>query len=293
MQKINWSDLRYLLALSRTRKLSGAARCLGVDDTTVSRRLKSLQRAAGVDLYHRASDGAFQLTQAGDAVVEHIERIELETFAIDQVLGREMQKVTGTVRITSVPCLVNSILVPSIQPLLKQHPNLIVELVPDSKEMNLTRREADVAIRLARPQVGGTNVLARRIGLLHYGIFVSKEANADNDRECSWITYDDTMSFLPQAKWLNGQVKSGREAVSGLRVADTETAIEAIASGMGKALLPSIIGQNDQRLRQITFKDDRLLPQREIWILIHAQQKGLSNIQTVVDWICSLKWNES
>lgn len=289
---MNWNDLRYLLALSRSRKLSVAARCLGVDDTTVSRRLKSLQKMAGVDLYHRLSDGTFQLTQAGDAVAAHAQRIELETFAIDQVLGKEMQKITGTVRITSVPCLVNSILVSSIHPLLKQHPNLIVELVPDPKEMNLTRREADVAIRLARPQVGGTSVLARRIGLLNYGIFVSKEINAGDDRECSWITYDDTMSYLPQAKWLNGQAKSGREVVSGLRVTDTETAIEAVASGMGKAFLPSIIGKNDQRLRQITFKDGHLLPQREIWILTHAQQKGLSNIQTVVDWICSLKWNE-
>ncbi len=292
MQKMNWNDLRYLLALSRTRKLSGAARSLGVDDTTVSRRLKSLQRVAGVDLYHRLPDGEFQLTQAGDAVVEHIEHIELETFAIDQVLGRELQKITGTVRITSVPCLVNSILVPSIPPLLKQHPNLIVELVPDSKEMNLTRREADVAIRLARPQVGGTNVLARRIGLLNYGIFVSKEINVDDDRECNWVTYDDTMSYLPQAKWLNRQAKSGREVISGLRVADTETAIEAVASGLGKALLPSIIGQNDQRLRRVVFKDDRVLPQREIWLLTHAQQKELCNIQTVVDWICMLKWNE-
>lgn len=293
MQKMNWNDLRYLLALSRTRKLSGAAHSLGVDDTTVSRRLKSLQRVAGVDLYHRLPDGEFQLTQAGDAIAEHIEHIERETFAIDQVLGREMQKITGTVRITSVPCLVNSILVPSIQPLLKQHPNLIVELVPDPKEMNLTRREADVAIRLARPQVGGTNVLARRIGQLDYGIFISKEKNSDNDMQCNWVTYDDTMSYLPQAKWLNRQVNSGSEVISGLRVADTETAIEAVAAGLGKALLPSIIGQNDQRLRQVRFKDDHGLPQREIWLLTHAQQKGLSNIQTVVDWISSLKWNVS
>jgi len=106
----------------------------------------------------------------------------------------------GTVRVTSVPILTNRLLASSARDLIENHPGLIIELIPDSRDFSLTRREADISIRLARPMTGGTNIKARRIATLEYAAFAPTTIHSREIRRLPWITYEDAMSHLPQRK---------------------------------------------------------------------------------------------
>jgi len=285
MQIMNWNDLRYLLALRRGRTLSAAARQLGVDDTTVSRRLKALEAGAGADLFQRQADATLHLTEIGAVIADYAERMEGEATRIGEALGDARAQVLGTVRLTSVPIVSNRLLAPRLSGLLKRHEHLTVELVADHRDLNLTRREADLAVRLARPSTGGTSVRARRIGHLDYAVFASCEMAGNQPDALPWIAFDDTMAHLPQSKWLARRLKSSEDALSGLRVMDAETAIEAVAAGLGKALLPRAIGDADDRLMRIAAPGSEPPPSREVWLLSHAEQRDLRSIATVAEWI--------
>lgn len=288
MQDYTWNDLRYVLALNRAGTIAGAAQLLGVNDTTVLRRIRHLEQALNTTTFHRTGTGEFTPSLAGEVIIRHAEHMEQDAAALSEALGKSKQKLVGTVRITSVPVIVNHILVPAIKPFLHDHPDLVVELTPDARDLNLTQREADLAIRLARPTTGGTKVKARRIGRLLYGVYAP--AACVDPNTLGWVTFDDMFAHLPQAQWVGKVTKSGPFHLSGLRVADTETALTAVASGAGLAILPDRIAQSDRRLQRLNLTGLPDLPQRDIWLLSHVQQQALTSVQTVMRWIDGLDW---
>ncbi len=286
MQTLNWNDFRYLLAVKRAGSLSAAARLIGVDDTTVSRRLGALRRALGEDLFVRQSDGALVLTDLGAKAVFHIEAMERESDLLNEAFAASADECSGTVRITSVPFLINRWLVPHVDDLLQLNPKLQVDLIPDSRDFSLTLREADIAMRFARPATGGNEVIARRVGSLPFSVFAAKSHSAAVDPELPWITYDDSMAHLPQAKWLAKTLRQNGEQSVGLRVHDVETALEAVIAGVGKSLLPT---PNADRLPSLRRLDAGSIDvSREVWLLSHRNQHLLRRISEVSKWIAAL-----
>lgn len=285
MQFNNWSDLRYVLALKRGRSLSGAARLLGVDDTTVSRRLTALQKATGASLWQRQPDGSLQLTASGEAMALHVEAIEHRVDLIGEMLGSERDGCVGTVRLTSVPIVINRLLAPRVGSLLSGHPGLEIELFADSRDFSLTRREADLAVRLARPTTGGTSVKARRIGQLDYSVYSSRDYSAREAACMPWITYDETLAHMPQAQWITRVTKGRTDEVAGVRVHDAETAMEAVLAGLGRTLLPNVIADSNERLRRLAVEQMAVPPSRDLWLLAHVDQLELRRIVAVTAWI--------
>ncbi len=283
MQSPNWSDLRYLLAVKRGQTLRAAARQLRVDDTTVSRRLASLQQGLGKRLIQRREGSKLALTEEGERVALAAEAMERHYASIAALVHDD--SCSGTVRLTSVPILTNRLFACCFGDLAAENPNLIVELIPDSRDFNLTRREADIAVRLARPATGGMSVKARRVGTLNYAAYVSKDLPRRLVRPLPWITYEDSMSHLPHARWLERAGQSDGARLSSLRVHDAETALEAAVTGLGKTLLPSLVADRDNRLRRIDVTIGGHLPAREIWLLAHAGQLELARVAAVVEWI--------
>jgi DNA-binding transcriptional LysR family regulator len=162
---------------------------------------------------------------------------------------------------------------------------MIVELVPDSRDLSLTRREADLAIRLARPATGGTNVKARRIGALDYAAYTSSAIKLRDARCLPWITFDEAMSHLPQARWIARAARDVTRDISGLRVHDAKTALEAAAAGLGITLLPTAIADRDTRLRPVPSITAQPCPRRDIWLLAHADQIDLARVSTAIKWV--------
>jgi len=284
MQAINWNDLRFILATSRGGTLAAAARLLGVDDTTVARRLAALQKAIGGRLYQRLADGRLQLTAAGDRAALQAERTEREIGLLGAALSGEEDAVAGTVRITSVPIIVNRILVPAAPILAKRHPALRLELVGEARDLSLTRREADLALRLARPRTGGAKVIARRVGRMRYEVYAAATYSVREASELPWIAYDEAMAHLPQAQWIAARIARDEEMAL-LRVNDAEGVLEAVAAGLGRSLLPSLIADRDPRLRRVGPRQRSPALNRELWLLAHRELRTLRRIEAVVTWI--------
>jgi len=280
---MNWNDLRYVLAVSRGRTLSEAARLLGVDDTTVARRLAATQKTLGVRLYQRLPDATLQLTGAGARTALQAERIEREIGTLHAVLSGTDDLVSGTVRVTSVAIIVDHLLIPASRILLARHPRLVLELVGDARDLSLTRREADLALRLARPKTGGTQIKARRVGTLRYASYAAASCSPREARLLPWVTYEEAMAHLPQARWIASYAADHDERIAPVRVNDAQAVLSAVVAGLGRSLLPCIVADGEPRLRKLAAKAS--IPSRELWLLAHSELRTLGRIEAVIEWI--------
>ena len=283
MQALDWNDLRHVLALAREGSHAAAARQLGVDPTTVTRRLRAIEAALGVRLFERGADGDMCLTQAGEIAAKRAEAVEAEIGGLKAAVQGADASASGTVRVTAVPILINRVLVPAAAELMVRHPQLRVELIAESRDLSLTRREADIALRLARPSDDtGNRVLSRRIGTLAYAVYVGSNVQADTEK-LPWLTYEDGMAHLPQARWIaKAAEKNG--GLSAVAVNDAEAVLQAVQAGLGRSLLPCIVADHVLGLRRVSV-DEAEFPEREIWLLTHPDLRHLARIAAVLAWI--------
>jgi DNA-binding transcriptional LysR family regulator len=281
MPGFDWNDLKFALAVQRQGSLAAAARVLSVNETTVARRIRALEHALNLPLFVRGTAGRQTATEHGLRLLEQAEAIEGGALDIIQAAAEAREELTGTVRVTSVPFVINRMLVPALPELTARHPRLRIELVPDSSNLSLTRREADLALRMARPAEGGSATLIRKAGEMEFGLFRAKGTPED----LPLISYDSAHAHLPQAKWLESRIHAGA-APAGLRVTDLDTAFEAAAAGIGQTLLPLAAAQRDPRLQHCAAEAP--LPRREVWLVSHAEQRRWRGIQAVRKWLLSL-----
>lgn len=276
MQEFAWDDLRYLLAAQRGRSFAEAGRLLGVNETTVLRRLSTLEKRLGCRLLDRRK-AALGLTEAGALLAAHAERAEIEIeTALGQVGGRD-GLVAGTVRVTAVPVLLNRVLARALPALVNAHPGLSVELIADSRDLSLGRRETDIALRMARPRDEG-EMLTRRIATLDYGIYVPRGRRM---ADLPWLLYGEAMAHLPQNGWIEKNRKPG-ESISGIRVNDAEAMIACAARGLGRAILPRLVGSVVPELQEVPGGCDL---SREVWMIVHPALRRTARVEAVTDWI--------
>jgi len=292
MQDHNWNDLKVLLALLRSGSLSGAARSLGVSETTVPRRLQNLERCLGADLFIRSGRGIYDPTDLAMEIARHAEMIELEHAQIREKSSKRQSVLQGTVRVSSVPIIINRFLVPRLSDLRLRHPGLGIELIPEARNVDLLKREADLAIRFARPEHGGLSIKTQKLGELNFSTFGPAGVEIGGEAMLGWIGYDSAHANLPQARWIDVAIRKKGQAQSHLWVADAETALEAVASGQGKTILPDCIGTADPRLRRLRGDADSAPDlRREIWLLSHSDQSGRASVAAAQNWLTALHWD--
>ncbi|MGY5778723.1 LysR family transcriptional regulator [Rhizobium sp. LEGMi135b] len=283
MHDIDWNDLRHVLALARSGSFAAAGRALGMDATTVGRRLRILEQGLGAPLFSRDAGGVLSPTPAGEIAVTKAEAIEAEVMALSGALDAADPMALGKVRLTAAPSFISRLLIPSLPALLAQHSGLQLELIGDPRNFNLTRREADMALRLARPaDMANGRVVARRIATLEYAVYVAdgRESRAE---ELPWIVYEEAMAHLPHARWIAAQAeRSGRS--SQLVVNDVEALLQAAVAGLGRALLPNILAENAGGLCRVD-SGDKNPPAREMWLLMHTELRQLVRIRAVSHWL--------
>ncbi|AYG58217.1 LysR family transcriptional regulator [Rhizobium jaguaris] len=283
LHDIDWNDLRHVLALARGGSFAAAGRALATDATTVGRRLRILEQHLGTTLFSRDAGGNMSPTPPGEIAVAKAEAIEAEVMALSGALDAVDPMALGKVRLTAAPSFISRLLIPSMPGLLAQHSGLQLELIGDARNFNLTRREADMALRLSRPaDVANAKVVARRIATLDYAVYVAagQESRAEG---LPWIVYEEAMLHLPHARWIAAQAeKSAR--FSPLAVNDAEALLQAAAAGLGRALLPKILAESAEGLCRVDG-GDRNPPAREMWLLMHAELRQLVRIRAVSDWL--------
>lgn len=289
MQKLDWNDLTYLLALHRAGNLSAAARMTGSSDTTVARRIRALEHALGQPLFSTSARGRYILTPAGQAVLARAEAMERESAEMVEALGQTAEVLDSVVTISAVPILCHRILLPALAELHRVHPQLTVELIPDGRNYDLNKREADLALRFSRPERGGLKVKAVKLGTLDFAVF--GPAGMIDPGVLPWVLYGESVASLPQAHWTASVLEQNPEGKPApVRVTDAETALEAAALGLGKAVLPSRVGHADARLQSLSVKSDVALPTRDVWLLSHVDQNRLRSVQVVKEWVSEIEW---
>lgn len=283
MPDLDWDDLRVVLAVSRAGSLAAAARLIRVDETTVARRLAAAEAAVAGRLFRRIEGRALRPTEVGEAAVATAERMERAIGGLQASASRARGVVAGTVRLTAVPILVNRLLVPALQDLAGPCPELRLELIAEPRDLSLTKREADLALRMARPARGaGAELLARRLGQLRYAAYVAAGLDPAAAAALPWIGYEPGLSALPPARWLAARRGAGPSPVS---LNDAEALLQVVAAGLGRSLLPCIVADRHPGL--VRHRPARLPepPSRELWLLTHPDQRGLARIAAVQSWL--------
>ena len=277
MQDLDWNDLRYILLLSRTGRIAGAARELGVNETTVARRIARLERLLGVRLFERNA-GHLTPTDRGQIVISRAERIELDVESVKDSVRNADRLEVGKVRVTAVPLVLNHILIPALTAFLQSHPGLQIELVADPHNLSVTNREADIALRMTRPEIEH-RVIARRVGTFEFAVY----AASAEQRGLPWITYDAYWSNLPQARWMAEAIASDPTSETFVTVNDSELAFNAVRAGLGRSLLPCRIADGFPELSRLSGAKPIL--SREMWMIVHPDLKHLARVRAVISWI--------
>ncbi len=271
---MNWDDLKVVLAVARERTQSAAARRLHVNQTTVARRLSAIEQDLSARLFLRV-DGALVPTDAGMDLIGRAEAVEADVLALEASVAGRDAGASGTVRVTSVPILVNRLLAPAVPALRRDHSGLRLELIADPRSLSLTRREADIALRLARPV--GEAALARRIGTVAYAVY---RAAGDATPDPPWIAYEEALEHLPQARWIHRAMGGSQPA---LCVNDAEGLLAAVRAGVGRSVLPCFVAEADSAL--VREGGPEPVAERELWLVVHRDLRPLASVSAVLDWI--------
>jgi len=273
---MNWDDLRFLVTLGREGTLAAAARRLGVDQTTVARRLRALEDSLGTPLFER-NDGLWQPTAVGGRVLERAARIEEDVAGIGRLAEAGAGKVGGVVRITAVSALIGDWLVPRLPGLYARHPELCVDLVASNDNLNVARREADIAIRLARPASG--DFLIRKLADVGFALYGAARGDLPVSAG-DWVAYNEDLEHTPEMQRLHAMRGGGRIR---LRANSLRGLVQAVADGVGHGLLPCFLADADVRLARLSGPAPIL--SRELWMLIHPDARPLARVSATADWL--------
>lgn len=284
--KLVWDDARVFLAVARTGTLSGASVQVGGGIATISRRIERLESALGVPLFARHQSG-YRLTDDGAALVEKAESLEAAAMRFGAQI-ETLAEVSGRVRLATAENLANPIIIPELASLLRKHPRLELEIVTDVSSVNLHRRDADLAIRMIKPKHG--NVTVRRLGVLGFGLYGSKEYFAARDRVGNDVAGLDSQVFLgwteayqalPAARWIE---RVARGKPPSLVTSTLSAQLSAARSGMGLAILPHFLAL-EAGLEALPVE---LGIDQSIWIVIHSDLTTSRRVRTVADHVIEI-----
>ena len=267
----DWDGLRILLALSRARTLAAAARKLGIDETTVARRLKRLEKEIGASLLERAP-GGIALTPAGEAARAAAEEMEVAALAAERrALGADRQ-LSGRVRITTPEILGTYFVLPALRAMHQRYPRIAIELISTIARLDVTRREADIAIRTIRPTEPA--LVARKVARLAVAPYVHREGSRSAESEV--VSYVEGVR-LPLRN-VEDRLADGRVA---LRTNSIATVLEAVRLGWGAGDLPCFLGDATPGLER-AFPGDKpeLL---DVWLIVHADVQRTARVRALVD----------
>lgn len=274
--RLAWDDLKIFLALVRAGSLMAASRRLGVEHSTVSRRMGGLEAALGLRLFDRLPRG-WRPTSEGERLVELAEAVEREIAALTRTASG-IDNLTGEVRISAPPVLLARVVVPWLASLKASHPGLIPILIGTRRTSDLNRAEADIALRLG--DVVGPDLVTRRIGSVSYGLFGRPDdvVRPANDRV--YLALDDSMPDLPQSRWLEARAASDGARI-GLRSNDLTALAEAARAGLGIALLPRFVAHAMPDLAELP--DDTPFAPLPLHLVMHPDVRRSSRVQLVAD----------
>lgn len=275
--RLDWEDARVLVELARHGSLSSAARALGVTHVTVSRRIANLEADLRQTLFTREG-GRFVVTEAGRRVLAHAGAMASAADAIVRTANATGNTLTGPVRVTATEAVGVHIMMPALRVVRETYPDLDIEVCISQLNLNLSRSETDIAVRLAEPP-DDPSLYAERVATLEYGLFGARSyVNQRNPELYEFIGYPRELSHWPEATTLAHLAGGARIA---MRTNHLSNRIEAARLGLGIALMPVIMAQPWPELVNVSRGPPPMI--RNVTVLTHADMREVPRIRAAMD----------
>lgn len=279
--KFDWDDLKLFREIAQAGTLTAAANKLRLSQPTAGRRLRALEEAVGSALFQRTASG-FRLTDEGEAMLEHAEHMADEALALERKLVGGARGIEGVLRLSASDWVSSQILARPLGEFVGTHPGLTVEILADSRLLDLQRREADIAIRFMR--FSGADIVQRRFLQIHYGLYAAPEYlqkhgdphKAEGGEHLHLITMDAALDRLPDIVWLRSRWP---RATLAFRSNNRDAQAAACVAGAGLAVLPNVIAER-LNLARVAGPTP---PARDLWIGYHEDLKRLRRLRLLIE----------
>ncbi len=286
MKPMNWDDIRIFLQVARQGQILGAAKSLGLNHATVARRLTALEESMGSKLVSRRTNGT-ELTLAGQRLLAHAEAMEAATLSAREA-SQVDSEIAGTVRIGAPDGFGVGFLAGRLAELADRHPGLRLELVPVPRAFSLSRREADIAVTLERPQQG--RLVSRKLVDYRLGLFASRSYLTRHGMPESLealeahrlVGYVDDLIYSASLDYTDAYLRNWR---SSLAVSSALGQIEAVRAGAGIGILHYFMAQRDDEL--VPVMPQHLLS-RSYWTVMHEDLRKIRRIAMVASFLAEI-----
>lgn len=276
--QMDWNNLNVLVAVAREGSLAGAARVLGVNHATISRRIAALEAEVGAGLVRRLARST-PLTEKGRQIADLAFGMDDSARQIERLTKLQPNRISGTVRLSAPPAMLSETLMPGLAAVLEVHPDLRLDLVADSRITSLEQGAADIAIRLTEPQ--SPQNIARKLGEIAYGLYGTAGHIGQPESAWRFIAAGPELAHTSAQKWLK-EFAAGRPF--SLVSSDPHVQKAAAEAGLGIALLPDRIACLSLTLsRAHSFAP----PALAAWLVMHPDVQNIPAIRIVAAAISS------
>lgn len=277
----NWDDTRIFLAVARSGTLSGAAETMDMGIATLSRRLDRLEKSLAVPLFSRHQSG-YRLTDDGEALLARAEALEHAGLAFGET-ARLQGNVAGLVRLATSDSLAAHFILPSLNGLMEKYPDLRVEVLSGVQSVNLHRRDADLAIRMVKPESG--NLTLKRLGKVGFGLYSADTGLAGSTdvafNHAQYIGWPESHQHLPAARWITRTLRGRPCRVE----ANTLLAqLSAVSAGLGLGVLPHFMA----RKNGLQCVNADIGVDQTLWLVMHSDLAHSRRVRVVADHLIAL-----
>ncbi len=280
---MDWNDVRYFLALARVGSVRAAGESLGVSHSTVARRVEALEVQLAARLFDRSREG-YSLTAAGTLMIPGAERVEREMAELELELAGKDAKFSGSVRLTCCDQYVSEMMVQELTVFCGAYPGIELGITTDSRTFDLSKREADIAVRtLGVDSKPSEHLLGRKIVGVHTANYVATAHAHRLDpelvgKDTRWISYEERSFFESMLAMSSYSEIPPWGAFSSLALM-----MQATRAGMGIAMLPCYVADRDPSLRRLSKPDLRHMA--DLWLVSHPDLRDNARFRATRDCI--------
>ncbi len=283
---MNWDDLRYVVAVYKAGSLTKAAKQLKVDHTTVGRRIEALEAALGVPLFARTPSG-YVATSELERLLPEVRAVEASVLALERSAFAQLDAIEGVVRVAAPETFGSCYLAPRLALFSAEHPGLTIEVITGRSVLDLSRREADIALRFFRTSY--ENIVTKRAGTVTHALYAARSYLAKHpvtqggasgiDLRGHRVLTSFTEPGAIEADWVTELLAGEAPAF----VANfTVSLLEAARAGAGIAVLPRYLGDRESTLEHLPIGNE---PQETLWLTVHRDVREANRVRAVLDFL--------
>ncbi len=277
---LEWNDYKVVLAIHRTGGLAPAARALGINHATVFRQVNAMEARLDARLFDRHRSG-YGLTALGEVALAAAEAMETQVHAAERRMAGGDLNLTGSIRVTAPDDMVQRLLLPLFADFRQRYPNIELEVIVDNRFLNLSRREADVALRptISAPEaMTGINIGLLSMAIYGSGSLAEQAAGGAALNALPWVGWEEGGESLRFGEFYRNR---GLKPVFAFRSNSLLAQVSAAEAGIGLAFLPCFAGDTSPMLRRLDQPDASL--STHLWILTHPDLKRAARIKAFME----------